>query len=146
MTATGQLTDAEKKAKKKAKKAAQKIQEDPRKAATSANEDKGLEAPAPKDDDPYGTKLLASPEGLETAARLLQPLVDLELPSLQLWVTVYDVSFRRSKLVIALPLSQLIFNCYREILTGGESPFACLHTRPWRSRTARPPDRDSQAL
>jgi len=94
----GQLTDAEKKAKKKAKKAAQKTQEDPKKSATSANEDKGLEAPAPKDDDPDGTKLLASTDGLETAAKLLQPLVSIELPSIPLWITVYDVSFRRSKL------------------------------------------------
>jgi hypothetical protein len=96
--APGQLTDAEKKAKKKAKKAAQKVQEDPKKAATSANEDKGLEAPAPKDDDPDGAKLLASPDGLEAAAKFLQPLVNLELPSNQLWVTVYDVAVRRSKL------------------------------------------------
>ena len=93
----GQLTDAEKKAKKKAKKAAQKTQEDPKKSATSANEDKGLEAPAPKDDDPDGTKLLASTDGLETAAKLLQPLVSIELPSIRLWATVYDVAVRRSK-------------------------------------------------
>ena len=99
MTATtGQLTDAEKKAKKRAKKAAQKVHEDPKKTATSANEDKGLEAPAPKDDDPDGTKLLASPDGLEMAAKLLQPLVHLELPSIPFWVTVYDVAVRRSKL------------------------------------------------
>jgi len=98
MVGTGQLTDAERKAKKKAKKAAQKVQEDPKKAATSANEDKGLEAPPPKDDDPDGTKLLGSSDGLETAAKLLQPLVNLELPSVWLWVTVYDVAVRRSKL------------------------------------------------
>jgi len=98
MFAAGQFTDAEKKAKKKAKKAAQKVQEDPRKPTTSANEDKGLEAPAPKDDDPDGTKLLTSPDGLETAAKLLQPLINLELPSMSLWVTVYDVAIRRSKL------------------------------------------------
>lgn len=95
--AAGQLTDAEKKAKKKAKRAAQKIHEDPKKAVTSANEDKGLEAPAPKDDDPDGTKLLASAEGLEMAAKLLQPLVNLQLPFVRIWVTVYDVAVRRSK-------------------------------------------------
>lgn len=100
MVVAGQLTDAEKKAKKRAKKAAQKTQEDPKKAATSANEDKGLEAPAPKDDDPDGTKLLASPEGLETAAKLLQPLVNLGLTSVRLWATVYDVAIRRSKMKI----------------------------------------------
>ncbi|KAF9652586.1 N-terminal acetyltransferase A, auxiliary subunit [Thelephora ganbajun] len=99
---SGQLTDAGKKAKKRAKKAAQKIQEDPKKTATSANEDKGLEAPAPKDDDPDGTKLLASSEGLEIAAKLLQPLVNLELPSIRLWVTVYDVAVRRKKYLQAV--------------------------------------------
>lgn len=95
---TGQLTDAEKKARKKAKKAAQKTHEDPKRAATSANEDKGLEAPSPKDDDPDGAKLLTSPDGLEIAAKFLQPLVSVELPSIRLWVTVYDVAVRRSKL------------------------------------------------
>jgi len=94
----GQLTDTEKKAKKKAKKAAQKTQEDPKKSAPSANEDKGLEAPAPKDGDPDGTKLLASTDGLETAAKLLQPLASIELPSIRLWVTIYDVAVRRRKL------------------------------------------------
>jgi len=123
---TGQLTDAEKKAKKKAKKAAQKIQEDPKKAATSANEDKGLEAPAPKDDDPDGTKLLASPDGLEMAAKVLQPLVNLELPSVRLWATVYDVAIRRSKLKTALLSPGSLLNNYREIPTGGESPPATL--------------------
>ena len=98
MVIVGHLTDAEKKMKKKAKKAAQKTQEDPKKAATSANEDKGLEAPAPKDDDPDGTKLLASHEGLEIAAKLLQPLVNLELPSIRIWVTIYDVAVRRSEM------------------------------------------------
>lgn len=98
MVVTVQLTDAEKKMKKKAKKAAQKTQADTKKTTTSANEDKGLEAPAPKDDDPDGTKLLASLEGLEVAAKLLRPLVNLELPSVQLWVTVYDVAIRRSKM------------------------------------------------
>lgn len=92
------MTDAEKKAKKKAKKAAQKTQEDPKKAAASANEDKGLEAPAPKDDDSDGTKLLASPDGLEMATKFLQPLVNVEFPSIPLWVTVYDVAVRRSEL------------------------------------------------
>ena len=124
---TGQLTDAEKKAKKRARKAAQKTQEDPKRAATSANEDKGLEAPAPKDDDPDGTKLLASPEGLETAAKLLQPLVNLELPSIRLWVIVYDVSVRRSKMKIVFTSQGFLLNNRREISTGGESPSTRLH-------------------
>lgn len=127
MAVTVQLTDAEKKAKKKAKKAAQKTHEDPKKAATSANEDKGLEAPAPKDDDPDGTRLLSAPEGLETAAKLLQPLVNLELPSVRLWVTVYDVAIRRSKMKIIFISQGFLLNSRRELPTGGESPSARLH-------------------
>lgn len=128
MVVTGQLTDAEKKAKKRAKKAAQKTQEDPKKAAISANEDKGLDAPAPKDDDPDGTRLLASPEGLETAASLLQPLVNLELPSVLLWVTVYDVAVRRSKMKIVFIPQGLLLNGHREIPTGDESSSVRLYT------------------
>jgi len=126
--AIGQLTDAEKKAKKKAKKAAQKTQEDPKKSATSANEDKGLEAPAPKDDDPDGTKLLASPDGLETAAKLLQPLVTIELPSIRLWATVFDVAIRRSELDFAPVTGVISKKTLREIPASGQSPSACLGT------------------
>ena len=108
----GLSAEEEKKAKKKAKKAQQK-QEEQKKgtdeplcdnvhhsflvaaAATSTNEDKGLDLAPQKDDDPDGTKLLTSPEPLERAWKLLSPLVRLSISNIDLWVTVYDVAVRR---------------------------------------------------
>ncbi|KAF5352217.1 hypothetical protein D9758_009235 [Tetrapyrgos nigripes] len=98
-----QLTDAEKKAKKKAKKAAQKVQEEVKKpTATSSNEDKGLEPPTPKDDDPDGFKVLACSDPLEQAAKLLQPLTKLAKNNIEAWIAVYDVAIRRKKLLQAI--------------------------------------------
>ncbi|KAL0572589.1 hypothetical protein V5O48_009367 [Marasmius crinis-equi] len=102
------LSGAEIKAKKKAKKAAQKekVQEDLKKANAStnanANEDKGLEPTPPKDDDPEGLKLLACEDPLERAAKILQPLVDLETEDIEVWGCVYDVAIRRKKLLQAI--------------------------------------------
>lgn len=95
------LTDAEKKAKKKAKKAAQKVQDD-KKAPPAANEDKGLEATPQKDDDRDGLKLLASPDGLEQAAKLLHPLSTFCANNIDVWIAIYDVAVRRKKLLQAL--------------------------------------------
>ncbi|KAJ7234648.1 NMDA receptor-regulated protein 1-domain-containing protein [Mycena haematopus] len=97
-TATGQLTDAQKKAKNKAKKAAQKIQEDTKKAAAqvSNNDDKGLE-PTPKDDDPDGTKLLQCADPLEKAANLLKLLAKVADNDIEVWIAIYDVAVRRKK-------------------------------------------------
>ncbi|KAJ3822659.1 NMDA receptor-regulated protein 1-domain-containing protein [Lentinula raphanica] len=98
----GNSTDAEKKAKKKAKKAHQKEKEDAaKKAATAApnnssNEDKGLDVPF-KDEDPDGMKLLSSPEPLELAWKLLQPLTTLAKNNIEVWIAIYDVSIRRRK-------------------------------------------------
>ncbi|KAJ7057790.1 NMDA receptor-regulated protein 1-domain-containing protein [Mycena amicta] len=95
--ASGQLTDAQKKAKKKAKKAAQKVQEEAKKATqTKNNEDKGLEPPA-NDDDPDGAKLLQCSDPLERAAKLLKPLTTLAESNIEVWIAVYDVSSRRKK-------------------------------------------------
>ncbi|KAL0069684.1 hypothetical protein AAF712_003342 [Marasmius tenuissimus] len=120
----GKLSEAEAKAKKKAKKAAQKEargqEEKDKKAAASANaatsnanEDKGLEPPTPKDEDPEGLKLLACEDPLERAAKLLQPLVELNLgfvngkekereKAIEVWCVVYDVAVRRGKLLQAI--------------------------------------------
>ncbi|KAK7046670.1 NMDA receptor-regulated protein 1-domain-containing protein, partial [Favolaschia claudopus] len=96
--ATGQLTDAQKKAKSKAKKAAQKSQEDAKKAAaqTNNNDDKGLE-PVRKDEDPDGTKLLQCKDPLERAANLLKPLATLADTNIDVWIATYDVAVRRKK-------------------------------------------------
>lgn len=63
----------------------------------SANEDKGLDPPTPKDDDPEGLKLLAITDPLEQAAKLLAPLRTLAAENIDVWIAVYDVSIRRSK-------------------------------------------------
>ena len=66
-------------------------------ATPSANEDKGLEAPAPRDEDPDGLKLLSVPDPLEQAAKLLAPLANLASDNLDAWIALYDVAIRRSK-------------------------------------------------
>ena len=113
------LSDEAKKAKKKAKKAAVKaVLEDAKKgtpvflpshrkrslrdhkvAANSTNEDKGLDVGPPKDDDPDGVKLLQSQDGLEKAAKFLNPLTTLALNNIDAWTTIYDVAVRRSEYV-----------------------------------------------
>jgi N-alpha-acetyltransferase 15/16, NatA auxiliary subunit len=110
----GLTAEEEKKAKKKAKRAQQK-QEEQRKggewtmkqrwsplksrkktaAATSTNEDKGLDLAPLKDEDPDGTKLLTSPEPLERAWKLLSPLLKLSIRDIDLWTSIYDVAVRR---------------------------------------------------
>jgi len=90
-----------KKAKKKAKKAAHKVQEESKKALP-ASEDKGLEAPAPKDEDPDGIKALSVPDGLERAAKLLQPIISLPTKNIDVWIATYDVAVRRKKYLQAL--------------------------------------------
>ncbi|KAF9457543.1 NMDA receptor-regulated protein 1-domain-containing protein [Collybia nuda] len=92
------LTEAEKKAKKKAKKAAQKVQEDNKKT----NEDKGLDVPTPKDEDPEGLKLLGVSDPLEQASKLLAPLRTLAPKNIDVWISLYDVSIRRKKLLQAV--------------------------------------------
>ncbi|KAF8899782.1 NMDA receptor-regulated protein 1a [Gymnopilus junonius] len=108
LSSTSQLTDAEKKAKKKAKKAAaaSKAQED-KKAQPNVHDRADLEPAPPKDEDPDGLKLLAAPDGLEQAAKLLHPLTTLEGEGakhvdVEAWVVVYDVAIRRKKLLQAL--------------------------------------------
>ncbi|KAH9849573.1 NMDA receptor-regulated protein 1a [Lenzites betulinus] len=101
------LSEAEKKAKKKAKKAEKKVQEEAKKAsANGSNEDKGLEAGPPKDDDPDGAKLLQAPEPLERAAKLLKPLSTLAKDNVQAWAAIYDVAVRRKKYLQALQALQ----------------------------------------
>ncbi|KAL1747385.1 NMDA receptor-regulated protein 1-domain-containing protein [Schizophyllum fasciatum] len=98
----GHLTDAEKKAKKKAaKKAAAAHKQDDKKAANGTvakeHEDKGIEPPTPKDDDPDGAKLLRAEDGLERAAKLLAPLSTLCSNNIDAWIAIYDVAVRRGK-------------------------------------------------
>ncbi|KAF8624974.1 hypothetical protein AX15_005610 [Amanita polypyramis BW_CC] len=106
-THTPQLTDEQKKAKKKAKKAAQRTQEEVKKATPQTlHEDKGLDAPLPKDEDPDGFKLLKSMDPLERAAKLLNPLLSLLPDNVDVWFVHYDVSIRRKKLLQAIKALQ----------------------------------------
>jgi hypothetical protein len=113
LVASTKETDAAKKAKKKAKKAAQKVQEDKKgvqpffvflsrsvsiiNVAATISEDKGLEPGPTKDDDPDGSKLLSSTNGLDKAAKFLSPLSDLTPRNIDVWITSYDVAIRRRK-------------------------------------------------
>ncbi|KAF7975522.1 hypothetical protein HWV62_9339 [Athelia sp. TMB] len=86
----------DKKAKKKAKKAAQKLQETTKKAAGTANDEKNLEPSVLVDDDPDGSKLIAADDGLERAAKLLNPIVALLKDNVDVWIATYDVAIRRT--------------------------------------------------
>lgn len=113
---TEQLTEAAKKAAKKAKKkaaaAAAKVTStstDPKSAQQSSNEDKGLEPPSAKDDDPDGLKLLSGEPTpvLDQAWKFLQPLVVLKgnesvEGNVGVWVAVYDVAVRRGRYLQAV--------------------------------------------
>ena len=68
-------------------------------ANAAAHEDKGLEPPSSKDEDPDGSKALAATDGLERAWKLLKPLASHPLECVDVCVAVYDVSVRRSELV-----------------------------------------------
>ncbi|KAI5121997.1 hypothetical protein M0805_001830 [Coniferiporia weirii] len=98
-SASANLSEAEKKAQKKAKKAA--VKEENKKAVatstTSTNEDKGIEPPAPKDEDPDGTKALTAPDGIEQAWKLLKPLTTQPTDRVDVCLVIYDVSVRRQK-------------------------------------------------
>ncbi|KAH7926272.1 N-terminal acetyltransferase A, auxiliary subunit [Leucogyrophana mollusca] len=100
----GSPSDTDKKAKKKAKKAAHKDkdQEDSNKKGATGPEDKGLEVPTPKDDDPEGIKLVAVTDPLERAAKLLQRVAGLVPHDVNVCFAVYDVAIRRKKYLQAV--------------------------------------------
>lgn len=66
-------------------------------APTSSNEDKGLEPPDPKDEDPEGLTLVAATDGLERARAGLLPLAEFMKGDVEYWVVSYDIAVRRSK-------------------------------------------------
>lgn len=83
-----------------------------------------------KDDDPDGLKLLAAPDPLERAAKLLSPLQQLRPELLDTWLASYDVAIRRSKcwLLISTFLSLLnakITNPNRTVPAGLKGSKLC---------------------
>ena len=66
-------------------------------ASAAPNEDKALEPPSVKDEDPHGSKLLAAPDALELAAKFLNPVVAVTKDNFDVWIAVYDIAIRRSE-------------------------------------------------
>ena len=64
--------------------------------------DKELESVQPKDDDPDGLKLLGAADRLEQAYKLLHPLSTLAPTNIDVWIAIYDVAIRRSKLSLSI--------------------------------------------
>ena len=64
--------------------------------SSTSNEDKGLEPPVEKDDDPDGTKALATKEPLEQAWKYLKPIAVKSCRRTDVWCVAYDVAVRRS--------------------------------------------------
>ena len=71
-------------------------------ANATSNEDKGLEPPVEKDDDPDGSKAITTKEPLEQAWKYLKPLAVKGCRRIDVWVAVYDVSVRRRECFPAL--------------------------------------------
>jgi|ERR1700722_9356551 len=63
-----------------------------------SSEDKGLDATPVKDDDPDGMKLISCADPLERAMKFLSPLKTLARDKIDVWIAIYDVAVRRSKL------------------------------------------------
>jgi len=66
-------------------------------ASATPNEEKALEPPPVKDEDPDGSKLLAAPDALDLAAKFLNPVVAVAKDNFDIWIAVYDVAIRRKK-------------------------------------------------
>lgn len=74
--------------------------------ANVPNDDKGLDPPPPKDEDPTGIKALGAADGLEQAWKLVSPLLPELAGRIDVLICAYDLSVRRSQ---SMPLAlQLI--------------------------------------
>lgn len=96
-----------KKAINKAKKAARKGQPEAdgansKKATAIQPEDRGLEPPRPRDDDPEGLKLVLAEDPLERADKYLTGLSELVPQHMDICFAIYDVAIRRKKYLQAV--------------------------------------------
>ncbi|KAG1784583.1 NMDA receptor-regulated protein 1-domain-containing protein [Suillus plorans] len=96
-----------KKAINKAKKAARKGQPEAdgansKKATAIQPEDRGLEPPRPRDDDPEGLKLVLAEDPLERADKYLTGLSELVPQNMDICFAIYDVAIRRKKYLQAV--------------------------------------------
>ncbi|KAL4078146.1 NMDA receptor-regulated protein 1-domain-containing protein [Scleroderma yunnanense] len=98
-------TEVTKKALSKAKKAAHKGNDPSQESQDAANkkvashqsEDKGLDAPPPKDDDPEGVKMVLANDPLERAAKFLAPLKEFGKQNMDVCCINFDVALRRKR-------------------------------------------------
>lgn len=126
MIASDTLTEATKKALSKAKKAAHRGHDPSQDSQDAANkkgelrirlppftfsslrwrlfavaahqsEDKGLDAPLPKDDDPEGVKMVLADDPLDRAAKFLETLKEFGKQSMDVCCVSFDVALRRSE-------------------------------------------------
>lgn len=96
-----------KKAINKAKKAARKGQPEAdgansKKATATQSEDRGLEPPRLRDEDPEGLKLVLAEDPLERADKYLTGLSELVPQSMDICFAIYDVAIRRKKYLQAV--------------------------------------------
>lgn len=96
-----------KKAINKAKKAARKGQPEAdgansKKATATQSEDRGLEPPRLRDDDPEGLKLVLAEDPLERADKYLTGLSELVPQNMDICFAIYDVAIRRKKYLQAV--------------------------------------------
>lgn len=96
-----------KKALNKAKKAAHKGQPEAdgansKKVTATQSEDRGLEPPRQRDDDPEGLKLVLAEDPLERADKYLAGLSELVPRNLEICFAIYDVAIRRKKYLQAV--------------------------------------------
>lgn len=92
----------------------------------SSNEDKGLEPPPPKDEDPDGSKLIQEKDGLERAAKYLAPLASLATKNIDVWIAIYDVAVRRRECHVAIKhLRSSDLEVHREIPTSRTGSSTC---------------------
>lgn len=104
---------------------------------SGGNEDKGLEPPTPKDEDPDGNKALTVTDPLEQAWKLWKPLATLSIDRVDVCLSIYDVSVRRSTFDNPVFLAFHIEIVYRKIPPGGEGTLKSSVTRYQGPRTSR---------
>lgn len=66
-------------------------------AVSNQSDDKGLDAPPPKDDDPDGVKMVLADDSLEKAAKFLATLKESGKHNVDVCLTNFDVAIRRSE-------------------------------------------------
>ena len=106
-------------------------------ASATPNDDKLLEPPPVKDEDPDGSKLLAAPDALELAAKFLNPVVAITKDNFDVWIVAYDLAIRRSQSKLTTCVGgQFLIRGFRKVFTSGPGSYPCSLVEPGRPRTS----------